>query len=140
MRRTALFALLVAVVVSGCVDVEPETPEETVETYSNNLLAFDADTEAAYNLLSSDVQNETDYSDYHENIVNMKSGLESQGVSFELLQVETIAEANESATVEAVFTMEMLQGGATNVEAEIDLLKEEDSWKINEEFNPYALE
>ena len=139
-NRIGLCLLVLTVVISGCVDAEPSTPDETVENYFSDLNGFAEDTESAYDYLSSDVQDETSYADYHEEITMMKSSYESQGVSFDLLQVETTEESEGSATVEIVYTMEMLQGGATNVDREVDLVKEDDSWKIDELFNPYNLD
>ena len=121
-------------------DVDTTTsgePDEVAEAYSDNLLGFSTDTEAAYEMLSSDAQEQIDYLDYDEEIQNAESGLSQQAASLELMQTEVLEESDEEATVQIVYQLDVALGATTNIESEIDLVKEEEEWRIAEPWNPY---
>lgn len=115
-----------------------EEYEELIEDYTSNLYGFTEDTEASYELLSSDVREQVDYTDYHGSITSVKSGLEAQGVTFDLLNVETLDENINSAVVEVTAEMS-IPGGTATPSTDVSLLLEEDGWKIDENWNPFNI-
>ena len=134
-REAILLGLIAAVLItSGCVESEPETPDETLETYFDDLTGFSVDTESAYELLSSEAQSEVDYPDFHQEVTSLES---ATNANYELLTVETLDESEETATVEIIYSIEPLQGGSINQEREIELVTEDENWRVNENFNPY---
>lgn len=143
MNQKALVPLLCLVIAaSGCAGSSSagSSPDGVAESYVSSLTEYEADTEAAYDLLSSDVREQTEFTDYHQSITNLKSSFESQGVMFELLQVETLEQNENTSTVEVTMEMELMSGGTTTPSSELELIKEEGSWKVDEEFNPYDME
>jgi hypothetical protein len=111
------------------------SPDAAVQDYFDSLTGLSQDTESAYQMLSSDVQSETGYADYNTEMINMKDA--QTGATYEIVTIETIDESDSTATVSATITVDNLQG-AYNIDKEVDLVKEEGEWKIDEKMNPYV--
>jgi hypothetical protein len=110
------------------------SPDAVVQDYFDRLTGLDQDTEAAYQMLSSDVQSETGYADYNTEMINYKDA--QPGATYEIVTIDTMNESETTATVSATITVDTLEG-AYNVDKEVDLVKEEGEWKIDEKMNPY---
>jgi hypothetical protein len=111
------------------------TPDAVVQDYFDSLTGLSQDTESAYQMLSSDVQSETGYADYNTEMINLKDA--QTGATYEIVTIETVEESDSTATVSATITVDNLQG-AYNIDKEVDLVKEEGEWKIDEKMNPYT--
>lgn len=138
-----IFGLLALVLItSGCMSSTTSSdmsPEATVEAYIGHLTGFSEDTEASYEMLSSDVRDNTDYVDYHSDITTLKSAYSRQGLRFEVLQTENISQSESEATVELTLSAESAMGGTMTPNTEVSLVKEDETWKIDQELNPYDI-
>jgi hypothetical protein len=111
------------------------SPDAAVQNYFDSLTGLSQDTESAYQMLSSDVQSETEYADYNTEMINLKDA--QAGATYEMVTVETVNESESTATVAATITVDSLQG-AYNVDKQVELVKEDSQWKIDEKMNPYT--
>lgn len=116
-----------------------EKYEEVITSYANHLLGYSEDTEAAYEMLSTEVKSNNQQLDYSNSIKVLKKDYERQGVTFELSNVETVDENINSAEVEVTMEMQLPSGVTTKPSGTVDLILEEGSWKIDEEWNPYSM-
>ena len=110
------------------------SPDAVVQDYFDELTGFSQDTESAYQMLSSNVQSETGYADYNTEMINLKDA--QAGATYEIVTIDTVNESENTATVSATITVDTLQG-AYNIDKEVDLVKEEGEWKIDEKMIPY---
>lgn len=134
----ALIALIL--VTSGCISSDlssNKTPEETVKNYITYL--NDEDTRSSYEMLSSSVKDNTEYSEYQSEIITAKSPYNSQGNTFEVLQAETQSESENKTTLRVTVTKESSIGGPVSPTSNVQLIKEEGLWKINQTWNPFGL-
>jgi len=112
-------------------------PSEVVREYYNAVTGFSQNTERAYDYLSSDVQAENEYLAYDETIRSTKSSLNSQGATVELVQIETLNQTEETATVEVVQRLRFA-GAVNNEKINVTVIKEDGEWRIDEVFDPFS--
>lgn len=110
------------------------SPATVVQDYFDSLTGLSQDTESAYQMLSSDVQSETGYADYNTEMINYKDA--QTGATYEIVTIETVNKSENTATVSATITVDRLQG-AYNIDKEVELVKEDGEWKLDEKMNPY---
>lgn len=114
-----------------------EQYEEVIKSYVSNIEGYEADTESAYELLSSDVRASRQYSDYANSISLVKTDMRNQGLSFDFSGVETIDETYYTAEVEVTIEVDYSSGITTTPVSTVELVFEDNSWKIDEDWNPY---
>lgn len=113
------------------------SPDSIMDEYYSSVTGFSLDTRTAYGHLCSDVTSETDYLTFDENIRNTKSALNSQGASVELIQIETLREGENNATVQVTQRLEFGMG-ADNEKLNVTMGKTNSQWCLNETFNPFS--
>lgn len=111
--------------------------EKVIKSYVSSLEGYEADTESAYELLSSDVRASRQYSDYSNSISLVKTDMRNQGLSFDFSGVETIDETYSTAEVEVTMEVDYSSGITTTPVSKVKLIFEDNSWKIDENWNPY---
>ncbi len=124
----SMFVLAAIVYIIG-----PQGPKEVAESYSKNWI--NSSPEEAYELLSSSAKNEIDYSDFQTKVEMWSDGMEMQVTSIEVDRVENIYQYENRAKVKVVYEVEKMLK-SVHVEKEMELVKENESWKMKKAYSP----
>ena len=118
--------------------IQPEeSPSKVAEIYFEELMGwnlFGTDYQNMYSLLSDTAKDNLDFDKYSNDQELIKNAYIMQGVTFHFLQVQNEDINGETATVELKCKM-MASGYPFTYNREIKLVKEDDSWKLDDAYN-----
>ena len=122
--------------VLGCIG--QDEPEDVVSDYFNSITRIRPDFKKAYNLLSSNVQEDLGYVEFYKEM-SINSARYGYEYNFELLECEIIEETKDFSIVKITYSLEsrVYRVVLSIEETNVSLVKENNNWKIDELFDPF---
>ena len=135
MKSDIMLAVLLVVVVSGCVNTGAEVsdePENTLETFLEEYYSSNPDYEEMFRLYSSEVQNNHSFDEWEEEMRTSLNSIHEAGGDIELLNVETINITDDEAILRQTYRIHTIVEASKRDSADVSMIKEDSDWKIDE--------
>ena len=135
MKSEIILAVMLVVVVSGCVNTGAEVsddPENTLEIFLEEYYSSNPDYEEMFSLYSSVVRNNHSFDDWKQETRTSLNSIQEAGGDIELLNVETINITNDEAFLRQTYRVHTIVEASKRDSADVSMIKEDGDWKIDE--------